>query len=79
LIKAVGEIIQCIAGQAENQVGMQMRAGMFTQPANIIAGLVVVLFATNPCLNFGIKNLNTDLKLQTLRRELLKYRFELFR
>ncbi len=55
-----------------------MRAGMFTQPADIRFAFGIILLAADERLNVSIKSLDTNLKLQALWRELFQHCFQFF-
>ena len=75
-VKAIGKALQRLARQAKNQIGMHMRLAFAHQPAQVVSGLGVVLFARNALLHFGVEALNTDFKLQRAGRKLHDQRFE---
>ena len=79
LVKALGKAGQRFAGQAKNQVGVQVGVGLIDQPGKISHGFGVVLFARNALLHIDIEALNAHLKLQHARRKLRNHGLEALR
>lgn len=64
LVETFGEVFQRVAGQAKDQVGVDIGLGLLSQPQQVLTGFPVVLPAADQALYLGIKRLDADLELQ---------------
>jgi len=78
-VEAGGKTSQAFAGQAKNQIRMQMRLRVLDQPAQIGFRPVVVLAARNTLLHLAIEALDAHFELQHAGRELGDHLFQRLR
>ena len=68
-VKTGGETFQRFAGQADDQIRVDVDAGFVAQKIKIICHPLVILPATDERADFGIECLDADLKLQRSGRK----------
>ena len=76
-VKTRREALQCLAGQAKDQVGMHMGPAVGQQPAQVVCGALVVLSARDGLLHLGVEALYAHFKLQRALGELNDQALEL--
>ncbi len=64
LIKAAREAFEVFAGQAGNEVDVQVGLRVIAQPSEVVGCLAVVLLARDALLHFGVEGLDADFELQ---------------
>ena len=69
-VKALGKAGQRLAGQAENQVSVQVGVRLRHQPVQVGQGFGVVLPARDALLHLGVEALDADFELQHTGRKL---------
>ena len=69
-VKTLGKTGQGLAGQAKDQVGVQVGLGLSHQPVQVSQGFGVVLAARDALLHLGIETLDANFELQHARWKL---------
>ena len=69
LVEAGGKTFDGLAGQAGNQISVDVDAGFCTEEMEIVRELVVILPAFDQATHFLVEGLDADLELQRARRK----------
>jgi hypothetical protein len=68
-VEAGGKAVERFAGQADDEVGVDVDAGVRAEPKEILRGFCVVLAAADPSGDFLVEGLDADFELQRGGRE----------
>ncbi len=71
VIESLGETLERLPGQAEDEVGVEVSAGFLSQEAEVFFRALVVLPSSDSFCDLWIESLDTDFELERSRGELL--------
>ena len=69
-IEAAAKSREVFAGQADDEVGVNVHAGVVAQPSQVVGQAIVILPTGNTRLDLRIQRLDPHLELKRARREL---------